>query len=58
MALHLIHGIGFPNLRQTAGTAVFVAFYILAYIDDSAKLTMREGPPPAPQTINFAEASI
>ena len=60
----LIHGIPFnsshklPKLKAHCRHSDFFAFYILAYIDDSAKLTMRGGPPPAPQTINLAGLSI
>ena len=60
----LIHGIAFnswhrlPKLKAHCRHSDAFALYIFAYIDDSAKLTMRGGPPPGPQTINFAEASI
>ena len=51
----LIHGIAFNSLHRLRKLkahcrhADFFAFYILAYTDDSAKLTMQGGPPLHPR---------
>ena len=58
----LIHGIAFnswhklPKLKANCRHADVVAFYILPYVDDSAKLVVWSagGEPP----LNFAESSI